>query len=130
MAIQLRTTVGFQRLNGSNIERGQWPLEQYDVTTTSDLREGEKLQVVGTSHEALAPGDVTAIAHVMIAVASDETATVQIGRDVGGTFYPVCSITGGDAPIVLPRVATALGNLYLQSDAASTNVYISLQKIA
>lgn len=101
-------------------------IKAYTLETTSDLII-ENTQIVGTSHEAIAAGDVTDDAYVEISN-PHATAIVQIGVDDTGVFVPLIDINPGDPPAILPR-ASSLAATYLQSDTVSTPVRVTLVKI-
>lgn len=126
-AIFIRLKQSLQRYNGNTLEPGEWPEQQTDVTTTSTQYDGGKLQVIGTSHEVIDAGDLTDTVLCRIRNRSS-TATVQVGRDVAATFYPLVDIPPGEEAH-LPRL-NSLAGTYLQSDEASTEVLIALHKIS
>lgn len=103
------------------------PLVEEQVTTTSDLCD-IKTQIIGTTHEVVAAGDMTDTVMLMV-YNLHATATVSIGGDSGGSFVKWMDIAAGDPPAQLPRVGT-LASTYLKSTSASTNVRIVLVKIA
>jgi hypothetical protein len=103
------------------------PLSQVTVSTTSELST-DNVQVVGTTHELVAAGDVTDSA-LMEVENLHATATVQIGGDSAGTFVPWCSIPAGYPPARFPIVAS-LAATYLKSSVASTPVRVTLDKIS
>ena len=126
MSNSIRTNFKFEFLQGSTLYK-QIPNRTSTVETTSDLSPiGE--QVVGTTHELVAAGDVTDTA-LMIITNLHATATVSVGGDAAGSFVKWFDIAPGDPPAVLPRVGT-LASTYLKSSAASTTVGITLVKIA
>ena len=103
------------------------PLTQYSVETTSELV-NETTQVVGTTHELIAAGDVTDDAFCIVENLH-ATAKVQIGLEVAAAFTAVIDIPAGGPPAILPAVST-LASTYLQSDTASTPVRITLIKVS
>lgn len=109
-----------------NQVRKQVPGKEFSIATTSDLCPITE-QIVGTTHELLAAGDVTDAAYCEIEVLH-ATATVSVGGDSGGSFVKWFDLKKGDPPAVMPRVGT-LASTYLKSDTASTTVGITLAKI-
>jgi len=103
------------------------PQTETTVTTTSDLI-SDATQVVGTTHEVIAAGDVTDTAMAIIENIH-ATATISVGGDSGGAFVKWFDIAAGDPPAQLPRVGT-LASTYLKSSTASTPVKVTLIKIA
>lgn len=99
----------------------------YEVSTTSDLR-NENTQLVGTTHELIAIGDITDDAFCMIENLH-ATALVQVGREIAAAFVGVIDIPAGGPPAILPLVST-LAETYMKSDTASTPVRITLIKVA
>lgn len=102
------------------------PYKEFSTSTTSGLL-FDNSQVVGTSHELVAIGDVTDDA-VMIVENMHATALVQVGSEVAAAFAPFIDIPAGGPPAILPRAST-LSATYLQSDTASTTVRVTLVKI-
>jgi hypothetical protein len=102
------------------------PSKQKTIETTSGLV-FDATQVVGTTHEVLAVGDVTDDA-VLIIDNLHATATVQIGIDDSSVFVPIIDIPAGYPAAVLP-IASSLAGLYLKSSAANTSVRVAAFKI-
>lgn len=126
MSNTIRTNFKLEYLQGTALYK-QVPNRTYEVTTTSDLSPvGE--QVVGTTHELVAVGDVTDTA-MMIITNLHATATVSVGGDAAGAFVKWFDIAPGDPPAVIPRVGT-LASTYLKSSAVSTTVGVTLMKIS
>jgi len=96
------------------------------VETTSDIQ-SVNTQLVGTTHELIAIGDVTDDAFVMIEN-KHATALVQVGHDVAASFVGLIDIPAGGPPAILPR-ATTLAATYLISSVASTPVRVTLIKV-
>jgi hypothetical protein len=101
------------------------PLKEVSTTTTSELRT-DNVQIVGTTHEVIAAGDVTDAAACRIENLH-ATATVSVGGDAAGSFVKWFDIPPGEVAYV-PRVG-ALASTYLDSDTASTPVSVTLVKI-
>lgn len=126
MANTIRTNFKFEFLKETTLYK-QVPNQKSEVSTTSSLAPiGE--QVVGTTHEVVAVGDVTDTA-MLVVTNMHASATVSVGGDNAGTFVKWFDIAPGDPPAVLPRVGT-LASTYLKSSAASTTVGVTLVKIA
>lgn len=102
------------------------PLKEISTTTTSELRT-DNMQIVGTTHEVIAAGDVTDAAACRIENLH-ATATVSVGGDAAGSFVKWFDIPPGEVAY-LPRVG-ALATTYLDSDTASTPVSVTLIKVA
>jgi hypothetical protein len=85
------------------------------------------VQIVGTTHETIAAGDVTDDAMVWIKNLSD-TATISIGGDSGGSFVEWFFLAPGDPEAFMGRAGT-LSTTYLKSSAATTPIGVRLVKI-
>ena len=103
------------------------PLIEKQTTTTSDLCD-VKTQIIGTTHEVVAVGDITDTTFLMI-YNLHASATVSVGADSTGSFVKWFDIGPGDPPAQVPRAGT-IASTYLKSTAANTNVRIVLAKIA
>jgi hypothetical protein len=101
------------------------PLKEVETETTSELNT-ENVQIVGTTHEVIAAGDVTDAAACRIENLH-ATAIVSVGGDDTGSFVKWFDIPPGEVAF-LPRVG-ALASTYLDSDTASTPVSVTLIKI-
>jgi hypothetical protein len=75
---------------------------QVDVSGTPKI---SNTQTIGTSHEAMVLGDVSSLG-AMWCLNTDATNYVEIGVDVGGTFYSVIRLAPGDWGFI-PRVGTS-----------------------
>jgi hypothetical protein len=126
MANTIKTTIKTEWFIGSTLSRFT-PNTVYSVETTSDLR-NENTQLVGTTHELIALGDVTDDAFCMVENLH-ATALVQLGREIAAAFVGVIDIPAGGPPAILPLVST-LAETYLVSNVASTPVRITLIKVA
>lgn len=125
MANAVKTSIKREWIEGTSVVRpGQ--LKAYEIATTSDLI-SETTQVVGTTHELVALGDITDDAYCEIHN-PHATAVVSIGHDVAAAFVALIDIPPGYPPAIIPRVAT-LATTYLKSDTASTPVRVTLVKI-
>ena len=102
------------------------PLKEVSTATTSELRT-DNVQIVGTTHEVIAAGDVTDAAACRIENLH-ATAVVSVGGDAAGSFVKWFDIPPGEVAY-LPRVG-ALATTYLDSDTASTPVSVTLIKVA
>lgn len=125
MANAIKTTFRLEILR-ENVVIRNGPLTSTSIATSSDLY-SENTQLVGTSHEVIAAGDVTDDA-IAIIENLHATATVTIGGDSGGSFVPWVDIPAGYPAAVLPQVAT-LASTYLKSTVASTPVRVTIAKI-
>lgn len=125
MSNSIRTTVKIEYLEGNFIVRSI-PTKAYDVATTSNVL-SDNTQLVGTTHEQVAAGDVTDDAFMMVQNLH-ATALVQIGLDVSTVFTPLVDIPAGGPPAIIP-VASTLAATYLKSSVASTPVRVTLIKI-
>jgi hypothetical protein len=101
------------------------PLKEVSTPTTSELRT-DNVQIVGTTHEVIAAGDVTDAAACRIENLH-ATAVVSVGGDAAGSFVKWFDIPPGEVAY-LPRVG-ALATTYLDSTAASTPVSVTLIKV-
>lgn len=97
-----------------------------EKTTTSELNT-DNVQIVGTTHETIAAGDVTDSAACRIENLH-ATAIISVGGDSAGSFVKWFDVPPGEVAY-LPRVGT-LASTYLESDTASTPVQITLIKVA
>jgi len=102
------------------------PYKEFSTSTTSGLI-FDNPQIVGTTHELVAVGDVTDDS-IMIVENTHATATVQVGAEVAAAFVPFIDIPPGGPPAILPRAST-LAATYLKSDTATTTVRVTLVKI-
>jgi len=102
------------------------PQKVVEKTTTSELNT-DNVQIVGTTHEVIAAGDVTDSAACRIENLHG-TAIISVGGDSGGSFVKWFDVPPGEVAY-LPRVGT-LANTYLDSDTASTPVQVTLIKVA
>ena len=102
------------------------PSKEVATTTTSQLAT-QNVQVVGTTHEVIAAGDVTDSALAQVENLHS-TAIVSVGGDAAGSFVPWFTVPPGEKAH-LPRIST-LASTYLKSDTASTSVEVTLIKIA
>lgn len=125
MTNQVKIATKFDLLRASVNVRNS-PLKQIEVETTSELF-SDNTQVVGTTHETVAAGDVTDDA-MMIVENLHATATVEIGGDATGSFVSWVTIPPGYPPAVIP-VVSSLASTYLKSDTASTPIRVTLVKI-
>lgn len=125
MSNAARVTVRFDYLENSNFIRTN-PTRVFSVATTSNVV-SDNTQIVGTTHELIAAGDVTDDAMVIVENLH-ATALVRIGGDASTVFVPWITIPAGEPPAILPRIA-ALASTYLISSVASTSVRVTLVKI-
>lgn len=125
MSNSLKISSRWQFLRGSIIAR-QNSMTETTVTTTSELNL-DSTQVVGTTHELIAVGDVTDDA-VAIIENLHATATVLVGGDSAGAFVEWFSIPPGYPAAIIPQVG-ALASTYLKASAASTPVRVTLVKV-
>lgn len=102
------------------------PFKEVEISTTSELT-SDNVQVVGTTHEAIAAGDVTDTARCEIENIH-ASATVSVGGDSGGSFVLWFTIPAGEKAVV-PRVG-ALASTYLKSSTALTPVRVTLHKVS
>ena len=102
------------------------PFKEISITTTSELT-SDNVQVVGTTHEAIAAGDVTDTARCEVENIH-ATATISVGGDAAGSFVLWFTIPAGEKAVI-PRVG-ALASTYLKSSASSTPVRVILHKVS
>ena len=126
MANEIRTAFRWQFWRASVMVRST-PQKETTTATTSEIY-SDNTQIVGTVHEAIAAGDVTDDA-MMIVENLHATAVVRIGGDAAGVFVPWVIIPPGAGPAVLPKAA-ALASTYLISSVAATPIRVTLIKIA
>jgi hypothetical protein len=125
MANSIRTTIKVEYFEGNTIARAI-PNKAVRVETTSDVL-SDNTQLVGTTHEQVAIGDVTDDAF-MVVQNLHATALVQIGLDVSTAFTPLIDIPAGGPPAIIP-IASTLADTYLKSSVASTPVRVTLIKV-
>lgn len=125
MSNSIKVAVKLQYLQTGVVTR-QIPLKETTITTTSELL-SDNTQVVGTTHELIALGDITDDAYVQIENLH-ATALAQVGVDVAAAFVGVIDIPAGGPPAILPR-ATTLASTYLKSDTASTPIRVTMIKV-
>lgn len=125
MANAIKTTLRVEYLESSAIVRSI-PMRAFEVETTSNVL-SDATQLVGTTHEVVAAGDVTDDAMVIVENLH-ATALVQIGGDASTVFVPWVDVPAGGPPAILP-IASALGDTYLQSSVASTPVRVTIIKV-
>ncbi len=126
MANTIKVRNQFQFLRDS-VLRQNLPTKDTSVTTTSELCVITQ-QIVGTTHEVVAAGDVTDTAMLEV-YNMHATATISVGGDSGGSFVKWFDIAAGDPPARLPRVG-ALASTYLKSSLANVTVDLILAKIS
>ena len=126
MANTIKTAFKLDILRESVVVRSS-PLKEFRVSTTSEIY-SDNTQIVGTSHELVAAGDVTDTA-CMIVENLHATATIEIGGDDTGAFVSWITIPPGSPPAILPLVSS-LAATYLLSDTASTPIRVTLAKVA
>jgi hypothetical protein len=125
MANAIRTTIKVEYFEGNAIVRSI-PSRVYNVVTTSGIV-SDNTQLVGTTHEQVAIGDVTDDAFLMVQN-MHATALVQVGLDVSTVFTPLVDIPAGGPPAIIP-IASTLADTYLKSSVASTPVRVTLIKV-
>jgi len=125
MANAIRTTIKIEYFEDSAIVRSI-PSRVYNVVTTSGIV-SDNTQLVGTTHEQVAIGDVTDDAFLMVQN-MHATALVQVGLDVSTVFTPLVDIPAGGPPAIIP-IASTLADTYLKSTVASTPVRVTLIKV-
>jgi hypothetical protein len=101
------------------------PYQNVATTTTTEIK-SDNTQIVGTTHELIAAGDVTDNAVCRIENLH-ATATVSVGGDSAGSFVKWFDIPAGEVAY-MPRVG-ALASTYLKSTTASTSVQVTLAKV-
>jgi len=102
------------------------PFKEISIATTSELT-SDNVQVVGTTHEAIAAGDVTDSARCEIENIH-ATATISVGGDAAGSFVLWFTVPAGEKA-VMPRVGV-LASTYLKSSVVSTPVRVTLHKVS
>lgn len=125
----IREFLVVERLNSSNQpESGGIPQVQTSISTTSNLKRQFTQIVSNSAHEVVEPGDLTddCLCYLLVRTAN---AVVSYGVDVGGTFYPVAEASVATGPVKLGLLSSLAGT-YLKSSIASTEVEITLVKIA
>ena len=126
MTNSIKVTSKLERFR-DNVAVSIGALSQTTISTTSELAT-DNIQIVGTTHEVIAAGDVTDDAYLEVENLH-ATALVQIGGDAAGSFVPWCDIPAGSCTARFP-IASSLAGTYLKSDTASTPIRVQLVKIA
>jgi len=114
-----------QFTRGTTVEQNA-TFKEVSISTSSELT-SDNVQVVGTTHELIAVGDVTDSARCEIENIH-ASAIVSVGGDSTGSFVLWFTIPAGEKA-VLPRVG-ALASTYLKSSAVSTPVRVTLHKVS
>ncbi|AMV34324.1 hypothetical protein VN12_19520 [Pirellula sp. SH-Sr6A] len=115
MADEITTTFSLTYAKGES--RLSIPGKQLQVDSAS-YPKISNTQTVGTTHEALVLGDVTNCGAAYF-VNTDPTNYVDIGVDVGGTFYGLIRLMPGDFAFA-PRLATNAP--YAKANTASVSL--------
>jgi hypothetical protein len=124
MANTIKLAMRLQFWRGNVVVKNP-PLKEVETETTSELNT-DNVQIVGTTHEVIAAGDVTDSAACRIENLH-ATAIVSVGGDDTGAFVKWFDVPPGEVAF-LPRVG-ALASTYLESDTVSTPVSVTLIKI-
>jgi hypothetical protein len=114
MANEITVTSGLQIIKGSLSQSANTSSFQANLT---GVRVNRTTQAVATTHEAFAAGDL-ATAGVARFTNLDTTNYVEIGVDVGGTFYPLMKILAGETWQTRLSILT----FYLRANTAAVNV--------
>lgn len=126
MANYIQTMMGITRVIGNSPGTGSVPQEQETIVTTSN-KVYTNYQDVGTSHEALAYGDITDDC-VCVLKNTHATAVIEVGVVVSSTFYPLFKIPAGERS-KLSRLS-GLASTYVKSSVAGAELEVTLYKIA
>jgi hypothetical protein len=126
MAVTINTSLQVQVAASGAIKTGTIQPEQVVVTSTSDIA-AEVVNVVGTTEATVDTGGIADPCMLIIKNLST-TATVEVGRDISGTFTAVMgSLRPGDPAMVLPYVDPDL--IEIKASAASTSVRVTAIRI-
>jgi hypothetical protein len=126
MTVSINTSLQVQVAASGVIKTGTIQPEQVVVASTSDIA-AEVVNVVGTTEATVDTGGITDLCMLVIKNLST-TATVEVGRDISGTFTAVMgSLRPGDPAMVLPYVDPDL--IEIKSSAASTSVRVTAIRI-
>ena len=126
MANAIKTSFKWQLSRAGVLARTS-QFKEVETSTTSEFF-FDNTQSVGTTHEAVAAGDVTDDA-MMIVENLHASATVEIGGDATGSFVSWIKIPAGAPAAFIPRVSS-LAATYLKSSVAATPIRVTLVKIA
>lgn len=126
MSNSIKISTRWQYVRGT-VNVRQTPQSEATIATTSELML-DATQVVGTTHELIAAGDVTDNA-IAIIENLHATNTVLVGGDDTGSFVEWFSIPPGYPPAILPQVGS-LAATYLKASGASTSVKVTLVKVS
>ena len=125
---QLRETLQLTRVASTNApESGGFPTQLVSIETDSSKRL-VATQVVGTTQEAIARGDLSAEDALVYLRCLTEEAEVTYGVVVSGTYYPVGVLTPAIGYAKL-GIGYDLDDLHLKSDTADTVVEVILHEI-
>ena len=126
MAVVISSSLQVQVMSSGVIKTGTIQPEQVAVNSTSDIA-SEVVNVVGTTEATIGVGGITDPSMLIIRNLSP-TATVEVGRDISGTFVAVMgSLRPGDPAMVLPHVDPDL--IEIKASAASTPVRVTAIRI-
>lgn len=110
MANEISVNVGVQLSNGALNDAASIQFREDQVA--AQLAGGT--QTIGTSHEAIALGDVSTPGPSLL-VNLDSTNFVEIGIDDSSVFVPMVKIAPGQAALIQPADSVTL---YAQADTA------------
>jgi hypothetical protein len=126
MAVAINSSLQIQVTSNNLVKTGTIQPESASVNSTSDVA-AEVVNVVGTTEASIDTGAVADPCMLIIKNLST-TATVEVGRDISGTFTAVMgSMRPNDPAMVLPYVDPDL--IELKASTASTNVRVTAIRI-
>lgn len=125
MSNTIRTVLGASYLIEGTASPGAIPQRATSVSTSSSVIT-QSVQIVGTTHEAIAAGDVTDDAMAILINQSDSE-TITVGGDDAAAFVPWFDIPPGEEA-KLPRLS-AIAGTYVQASDADTPLLVSLYKV-
>lgn len=124
----LRETLQLTRLGtGSTMESGGFPTAQQQIDTVS-VRRSITTQIVGTTEEVVAYGDLSATECLAYMRCLTDGAEITYGTVVSATYYPIGVLNSALGYAKL-GIVDNLANLYVKSDTADTEVEIVLHEI-
>lgn len=119
MTVVLREVISINRTAGGQAQRGGVPGSRMELESFSSVMVSIT-QTVGTSHVAVNLG--SAVEDVLLyAEVLTEGALVEVGLEVGGTFYPLSELAKEFGLVKLGLIPVSTG-VYLRADQAGVQV--------
>jgi len=106
--------------------RASWekPIPRMTIVQASAVVSSGSQSVGSAAHEVLRMGDVTAPSVCYVRNLSDDYA-VQIGVDVGGTFYPLLELEPGDDLPLVGRFCSSAA-VYVKGNGGAVEIELAV----